>query len=129
MSLLIAAGIAVAAVVFIVRTKQAKTIRTEPWAGAKPYIMATFLGLMLEPFKQALERSDFLNKWKERVDADHWATIVERVEYLSRYEEVAMDDNYAAMQKPVTEEEVAFLSHMLNAFADNERFLIAKLSM
>ncbi|WP_131815357.1 hypothetical protein [Rhizobium altiplani] len=63
---------------------------------------------------EKLSETDFRNRYPTRKDADHWATLD--------------SDISAQFTKGMITERTDFFVHMLTAFANGERFIVAKLA-
>ncbi|WP_368517443.1 hypothetical protein [Rhizobium sp.] len=68
-------------------------------------------------------------RYEERVDVEHWKVIRDEILEMARWYAEYKDKTYLNEdeRRPYDERE-AYLTHMLNAFANGERFIVAKLS-
>jgi len=116
----------------------ANTVRPHPQAGPMAAGFASLFSLLNDEngltaansVRDLAHNVGFLNAYHKREDADHWKDMASEVHAMSEWAKRAKKTAGAARHDPRPEYKTreAYLTHMLKAFGEGERFIVAKLS-
>ncbi|MGQ8630865.1 hypothetical protein ACUTJJ_05185 [Agrobacterium sp. DKPNP3] len=103
-------------------------------ATSRIHLMLTFATFNSDIISNIAIKADFLNTYTNRPDAQHWHSLAEIVRRyaISPQQKSAFYQNYddvgAKEYCDFTYAHMSEVKHMLAAFADGQRFIVAKLS-
>lgn len=109
-------------------SKSGRKATVEPWDGAKPYLNAFYEFFLIDEWvtkvASANAETRFVETHTDCVDANHWATLLADV---SAFQTMSETRQRVGEIEDIIERS-KFLTHMLKAFRDGDRFIVAKLA-